>query len=523
MKLLNEADIKNFYNWLNHKKHGYTEVNIIKPKIIYPNGEKIEGKMFATGFFNNAEDVLSICQRYSGFQDPADNRFVMLYIGVNPRKKELFDLSPNKLDFKQKPSASDNHIAAYINGYIDCDHADDSKQAVTLEEVRLTEKAANHISDWFKAKGFIQPAPGMSGNGWQLHYAVPAIGPEDNLSELKGKLKTFSRQIQEECKMNGVRIDSTFEPRRIAKLFGTLSTKGEPELHRLTTWSSNVRYEDEKLRDYIISLSPYDDSRNLSISIQIDSKQALDPYFLKLIKHDQAINKLWNKGINNDRSKTDYSLVSQLVEYGITEEIKLCKILYDAPHGKASSYPDPPKYIAGLLSKFAPPKIHMMDINNALYATKRVSAEVMIASIGETYTVPKEVKYKCTKNTLCKNAGNCLLSRGPVTKILRANDRRLIDLTKIRDSKRDRIILGILNLSCNEIHLAYEIKEYVSIQEMVVIPKARITKMVKKDSSNIMLDEIGREFREKVVYFMGTSPQSNKYFTATGWVMPSPN
>jgi uncharacterized protein (DUF1330 family) len=145
---------------------------------------------------------------------------------------------------------------------IDCKRANKKEPASDLE-LEAAFAVCNKIALDFVSRGFKAPIRVMSGNGWQLRWAIPPIELDDsNRMEINWKLQEFQRFIKANYENEYVEIDNIGDIPRIIKVCGTKSIKGLPTPERPHRYSYAldpiIRDEDPKLREFILSFEKGD-------------------------------------------------------------------------------------------------------------------------------------------------------------------------------------------------------------------------------------------------------------------------
>ena len=164
--------------------------------------------------------------------------------------------------------------------------------------------------------------------------------------------------------------------------------------------------------------------------------------------------------------------------------------------------------------------IHLTDTDDAKYSDKKVKVDMMICAKGETFHVPQVFSARCDKE--CKN-NKCPINKRTRKFFIPSNSKDLINFTWFSDS---RILGRLRELSpCEEqtrkrIHI--KVLRRVTVQEIMVIPKATRIQTKAKDGKKTVIDELGREYRDKRIYALASLPKTNKYFRGYGWVKSSP-
>jgi hypothetical protein len=172
---------------------------------------------------------------------------------------------------------------------------------------------------------------------------------------------------------------------------------------------------------------------------------------------------------------------------------------------------------------------HLLDTDEAQYDNKRVEVDLLITGIGETYHLPLRVKLNRSPSYIEwieKHDGksHCLFcsefdSYENIELSLKAEPGLLIELTRISKDKLESVIQH--SIPCGFIEIDRVI-QMIELQELLVAPLAQKIRPLTKNDKDILIDEKGREYKEKIIYYTGITPQSNVHCHVTGWVIPHP-
>jgi len=303
--------IKEFYQRLNHKDYGITELVIIDP-----TGKK---GIIATGFFDNEASFLKACQEYNGKYN--------IYAGRNPRPRWLPKVLENYLDIRYKQRASDKEIKFVTAFSLDIDPIRPKGTSSTEKQhqaaIEYALKVQQNIGGWVDD----------SGNGtyvW-IPFADPIKITGENRESIKLKCKQWQNKIIADYKPEqyGLRIDGCFDFSRIKKVIGTLSVKGK--IHRLSQFVLRSK-PNNKVRDAILTLDVRQPKERVG---RISTSGQLSPDFIRLLQINAVIKELWcNPDENNDTSMHDWKLGCACIEAGIVEPSEIAAILMRNPFGK---------------------------------------------------------------------------------------------------------------------------------------------------------------------------------------------
>ncbi len=191
------------------------------------------------------------------------------------------------------------------------------------------EELIGEVGFYLRKKQIREPVTAFTGNSYHLLFPLPAIKVEEQ-PDIGDRLKQFRDIIHDEVsgqmRAEGIKLDSTVDLRRVAKIYGTKKPcKGA----RLSKFYGSERIEDFVLREYLLSVDltePVFDGVSLTISDTLPAKCQ------NLLRTDSYIQKLWNneaKAAMADVSRTgcDLSLIKECINKGITDINDLVTIL----------------------------------------------------------------------------------------------------------------------------------------------------------------------------------------------------
>jgi len=178
--------------------------------------------------------------------------------------------------------------------------------------------------------------------------------------------------------------------------------------------------------------------------------------------------------------------------------------------------------IEHLLDEVEPTPIYLMDIDKVEYADKKITTEVMVCAKDEVYHVPKVFEAEC-RNKKCDVSSKCPYYRHMRRVHIPYNSKELIDFTRLPDSKIGYVLRGIVPCEYGDRgRINTKIVEKTIVQDLLVIPKVTTLKTVKEDDKELVVDELGREYKDKQVFSLESLPKTNEYFKVTGWVKSNP-
>ena len=168
-----------------------------------------------SGFSDNADSVVAAL--------PSITKAMSIYVTLNPVNPDLLARRCNRLDYAEKGATTgDANIVKRRWLLIDVDPTRLALISSTDAEKAYAKKLAQAIRDHLTGLGWPAPVVGDSGNGWHLLYRIEVATADDGL--VAGVLTALAAKFDNgHCKVD----QTTFNPARITKLYGTLACKGD--------------------------------------------------------------------------------------------------------------------------------------------------------------------------------------------------------------------------------------------------------------------------------------------------------
>lgn len=169
-----------------------------------------------SGYFDDQEKMASEAILYDGKYN--------IFKTMNPVKPGLKDRSPNRLTTRAKQTTADSDIESIQYILIDLDPSRPAGVSATNKEKENALDLAGKIKAYFKEIGMPEVIEADSGNGYHLILKVDL----ENTSENVEMIKKFLKYLHFRFSTNVAEVDqSTYNPARITKLYGTTACKGE--------------------------------------------------------------------------------------------------------------------------------------------------------------------------------------------------------------------------------------------------------------------------------------------------------
>lgn len=279
--------IESFYRFLGHKR--FTEVRLLH--------EERKPRVF---FVRSSHELVEICKSYNGEYN--------LYAGISER---MTDQHPGKAE----------DVCSVKTICLDIDAVKPKGYPASEEELKEAEKVADKIISDFSRKGFEKPVKVLSGSGYQLFFAIPAIRLDGyNRDCVEGKIKEFNRRIASKYQTDEARIDQIGNLSRIIRIWGCLNVKGRNLVdrpHRMCRpVTEAVRREDKKLYRYLEKVEVRKPKK-------VKRSSKLPDKFQILLEGDDKLKDLyygrWEKYGYPSRSEAELALCVKLALYNFSE------------------------------------------------------------------------------------------------------------------------------------------------------------------------------------------------------------
>ena len=236
-------------------------INLMKPEDrLYEVRLIRDGKGASlTGYFKGADRLVDMLKR----QDLSESN---VYITLNK-------LDPACYDRKQRDclmavsgtSTSDNDITGYDWLFVDLDPKRPKGTASTDEQLNDAKRLGNKVFKFMRQLGFNAPITAYSGNGVHLLYRIKLKNDSDNKKLVERCLKVLNTLFSTDT----VSVDvANFNPSRICKLYGTVSTKGRNtaerphRMSRIVTYPESITPTDRQYLEKLANVLPQEPERN---------------------------------------------------------------------------------------------------------------------------------------------------------------------------------------------------------------------------------------------------------------------
>lgn len=236
------------------------------------------------------------------------------------------------LNDKEQGNDTIEGVCALCDFWLDVDRPKNKKEkdrpateAELKEALERANKLQKHIETTYNAIGFLA----YSGNGFHIHFPLPTT-PIQKEERLKTNLKVrnFAKKVSATI---GAEIDSTYDIRRLTTLIGTKNLK-LPETPLQTAWDRMVtcdgleaalkyvetaREHNKKLSEAILNATK-EETTETEVSEYQPVRPETDKIFAKDPMLKDIYNGNWKKYNFKSRSEAEYTLVLELMRYGLT-------------------------------------------------------------------------------------------------------------------------------------------------------------------------------------------------------------
>ena len=199
---INETEVRKWFDIM-RAGNELTEVRIIADKMTY------------SGYFNNAEDIISAIKPYVNYN---------IYFTINKVSDACAGrMQMGKIIQAPKNTTSDKEIEGRNFVFLDIDSRKIAGVNATDEEVEYTRAKTKKIYKFLLQQGFYNPIIVASGNGVNIFVPCKLAATAENDDLIKRFTLAMSMIFSDEhCEID----EKVFNRARIAKIWGTWSRKG---------------------------------------------------------------------------------------------------------------------------------------------------------------------------------------------------------------------------------------------------------------------------------------------------------
>lgn len=163
-----------------------------------------------------------------------------------------------------------------------------------------------------------------------------------------------------------------------------------------------------------------------------------------------------------------------------------------------------------------PIEIHLTDLEKGELSGERVVTEIVVRGVSKVYLVPKT--YKATVGDYTE------------THTIKESDPLHVEMCGLSSFKQKKSLYGLAKYKLppevaaslaesESAELNVKVIERVSVTELIVSP---VVKTLRQKKDGKIVDEKGRPYRKKTVYFVGYIDSNVREFQAEGYAIPNP-
>lgn len=175
-----------------------------------------------SGYFTDIDSALPYLRKHSE---------EAIYATLNPCKEACMSRiqGGELIDIGKNPTTSGNDIGGRDYILIDIDPERSAGTNASAEEKGYAEQMMRKVFKHLRNVGFHDPVIADSANGYHLYYRVQLANTPENTELVKRFLKVLGMYFSDEhCKID----EAVYDPNRISKVIGTMSTKGKSTKER---------------------------------------------------------------------------------------------------------------------------------------------------------------------------------------------------------------------------------------------------------------------------------------------------
>lgn len=242
-------------------------LNVLKDKNSLFEIRMISGKWNSSAYFKDISKAV----------EEIEKKFVKentnIYIVLNNIDEACYSRKQHDMFIDNPPNSThDNDIVGYEWIMIDIDPKRPSGTSSSNEQLKLAKEKAFKIYKFMKQRSWYDPIIAMSGNGYHLLYKVSLRNNEKSKKLVEGVLKTLGIIFNDE---NSDIDQTTYNPSRICKLYGTYAKKGidtaerPHRLSKIEVMPNEIKTNDiQVVTRFAETFNKKDEIKNLNYSTQ---------------------------------------------------------------------------------------------------------------------------------------------------------------------------------------------------------------------------------------------------------------
>lgn len=242
-------------------------LNVLKQKGDLFEIRMVSGKWNSSGYFTDFDKAVEEIEKK--FIKENTNIYIVLNAIDNAcysrKQRDMFIDTPSN-------STHDSDIIGYEWLMIDIDPKRPSGTSSSDEQLELAKQKARNIFKLMRERSWHEPIVAMSGNGYHLLYKIHLKNTDKNKKLIENVLKTLGIIFNDE---NSDIDQTTYNPSRICKLYGTYAKKGtdtKERPHRLSkiiSMPSEIKTTDiQVIEKFVEMFNKKDEVKNPNYSTQ---------------------------------------------------------------------------------------------------------------------------------------------------------------------------------------------------------------------------------------------------------------
>jgi hypothetical protein len=163
--------------------------------------------------------------------------------------------------------------------------------------------------------------------------------------------------------------------------------------------------------------------------------------------------------------------------------------------------------------------IHLLEVENADLDGTSIQTPIRVVGVGEAFFAPKDLKVMCRgprgEQDECQRCS--LVATGERQLHIAPTSRVLLECIQATERTKQQVVRCLADARCPQ----FSVEQVASqtITELIAYPQTQTLDMGERGS---IVDELGREFRKKRIFYVGRKSSSVQDFVATGTVLANP-
>jgi hypothetical protein len=163
--------------------------------------------------------------------------------------------------------------------------------------------------------------------------------------------------------------------------------------------------------------------------------------------------------------------------------------------------------------------VHLLEIENAEFDGHSIQTPIRVVGVGEAFFAPRQVKVLCRgprgEKDECEHCP--LTATGESFLRIEPTSRELLECIQAKEQAKLKVLQRFVKAECPLFSVHQTSSQ--TITELIAYPKAQTLDM---SEGGAVVDDLGREFRKKRLFYVGRKSSSVQDFLATGTVLANP-